>query len=147
MSDSDEDVPDLASSDESDDEPADKQVQQDQHVQEEPEEAVQQEVDDSAHKRPARRQDWETIGSWDPHAEREQFIRDEILRIANEKMDLGGITQVRHLKSSETDLGLWKLRDQVVTQAATSSQGQHGKGTRAKATDKVRRSLCRFEAE
>ena len=120
MSDSDDCIPELDSSDESDDEQADKPGQQVQQVQEESGQADQQAEDDSAHKRPARRQDWETIGIWDPHSESEQFIRDEILRIANEKMDLGGITQVRHLKSSETDLGLWKLRDQVVTQEGTT---------------------------
>ena len=62
----------------------------------------------------ARRQlrSWVEIGRWDPTAETEDFIKADILRIAKEKMQEGGIEHIKHLKSHETDLGYWKQRDQ-----------------------------------
>ena len=116
MSDSDNEIPELQSSDNSDDEQADMQDQQDQQDQQDPSELVEQPDETLAQKRQARRHNWETIDSWDSHSESDQFIRDEFLRIANEKMALGVFTHVKHLKSAPMDLSLWKLRDHLSTQ-------------------------------
>lgn len=55
---------------------------------------------------------WEEIGRWDPTAESDEYIKSEIKRIADEKMKEGGIEHIKHLRSSPTDLGSWKQRDQ-----------------------------------
>lgn len=69
--------------------------------------------DDASGQSKPRRQyrSWLEIGRWDPTSETDDHIKAEILRIAREKMQEGGIEHIKHLKSHESDLGHWKERD------------------------------------
>jgi len=65
-------------------------------------------------KRRSRHRVWERLGQWDPTTVDAEVIKDEIARLAKEKMAEGGITSLLSRKKKATDLSGWKYKDRFI---------------------------------
>lgn len=64
--------------------------------------------------------EWTVIGEWNHHDEQKHFIESEILKLAKEQMQLGGITKLLTIKTASDDLWYWKVHDRTESTSSGS---------------------------
>ena len=65
-------------------------------------------------KRKSQERVWESMEQWDRTILDDEFINNEIARLAKEKIAEGGISSLFSRKKKDTDLSCWKYKDRFI---------------------------------